>query len=213
MSHTVNARDLDVLKEALNIGAGKAAGALSTLLGSTPVRISVPVEGALPFTPAMDSAKFLTARVDVQGDGVGRLWFAIPKSDAQRLGTMLLDKPGQPRRLTLTEESALAEVGNIVASATLSSVANLAGATLWPSPPALTQGDLPDQTSWAGAPEHTVSLAIEFQISLEPVALAMLALVLRAEDAQSLVDKIRAKYARPAKSNEAPRGAKAPSNG
>ncbi|HHW02842.1 MAG TPA: chemotaxis protein CheC [Thermoanaerobacterales bacterium] len=112
--------ELDALKEIGNIGAGNAATALSLLL-SNKIRMNVPKVAIIPFDDVSNSVggpENLVAGIfmRITGDISGNILIVIPKEKACNLVNCLLkQKPGE-YGFSEMEESALVEVGNIVAS-------------------------------------------------------------------------------------------------
>ena len=126
--------ELDRLCELANVGAGHAATALARLVGR-PIRMSVPcvrmgtaATGAAP-VGANDAWIFF----EVQGAMGGALVLRLPCAARHVLVEELV---GADAGGTHTE-SALREVGNILASHALSAVADLVGARVLPSLPSL----------------------------------------------------------------------------
>lgn len=133
---------LDALREVANVGCGHAANALSKLVGGRAVRIEVP---RVVVTRSSEMAEIVggkTARVvvtslDLVGDLEGRLLLVLQEDDAQQLSSQLLIG-GQPSARPL-QLSAIAEAGNIVASACLNAIGTFTGFRLLPSTPTLSQ--------------------------------------------------------------------------
>lgn len=132
---------LDTFKEISNIGMGHAATALSQMIGQT-VYLQVPkVEiTEISQVPAhLGGAEKLMVGITLQilGDARGSIMLLFPEESAHRLLCSLLGH--QENGLVMNEMtiSTLKEVGNILASAYLSALANLLNKTLIPSVPLL----------------------------------------------------------------------------
>jgi chemotaxis protein CheC len=131
----------DRLGELASIGAGHAAGALATLLGRPfemrvpSVRVLAPDEAA-PFS--RDERAFSGVLFSVRGGPGGELALLLGPADREALLAALL---GPGAGVAAQAESALCEVGNVVASHALSAVGDLLGETVLPSPPELALHD------------------------------------------------------------------------
>ncbi|CAM2893456.1 chemotaxis protein CheC [Paenibacillus sediminis] len=133
---------LDVLKEVGNIGAGHAATALSRLLGK-PIDMAVPKVQMLPFEQIPDKVGgaeqvVLAVFFRVEGEAPGNLFFIMTPLAAKKLLHRLagLDVI-QDDTFSEMEQSALAEIGNILAGSYLSSLADFTKLTMLPTVPAL----------------------------------------------------------------------------
>jgi chemotaxis protein CheC len=143
-----HARAVDRLCELASIGAGNAAGALATLL-ARPFVMSVPVARVL--APGAAAAPFATPLGGSERDWSGVLFeasggpggalalFFAPDARVALLVALL----GKSAGVAGHAESALCEVGNIVASHALSAIGDLVGAVVLPSPPRLAAEDAP----------------------------------------------------------------------
>ena len=129
--------ELDRLCELANVGAGHAAGALAQLLGC-PIRMSVPrvQRGEAGAVAASDALRQGTSGIffEVEG-GIGGV-FAVLFPPRER-DALLAELLGVAQPESEQSESALREVGNILASHALSAVADLIGARVLPSLPTL----------------------------------------------------------------------------
>jgi chemotaxis protein CheY-P-specific phosphatase CheC len=137
---SARARAADRLRELASVGAGHACGALATLL-ARPFVMSVPEARVLaprairaPFATRLGGDERCWSGVcfDVSGGPGGALALFL----AEDARTLLLAKLlGEHARDAKHAESALCEVGNIVASHALSAIGELVGAIALPSPP------------------------------------------------------------------------------
>jgi chemotaxis protein CheC len=134
--------ELDALREVGNIGAGRAATALSQML-SRPVRISVPRARIVRLEnlpePLGGPEKVVAATFfRVYGDAPGRLLILIGESSLPSLLSLLMGRPlADGEELDEHAQSALKELGNILCSAYLNAMADFLGFPLLPSVPAL----------------------------------------------------------------------------
>ena len=132
--------ELDRLCELAHVGAGHAAGALASLLG-LPVRTEPPRVRLAPKRGEPDRSSLSALGADASGiffevaGGPGGIFAVLlPRRGREILLTAL---QGDPEPRTEDAESALREVGNILASHALSAVAELVGERVLPSLPVL----------------------------------------------------------------------------
>ena len=139
---TLTHREMDVLREVANIGAGHAATALSTMIGST-IMISVPRVNVLqvdevPPVVADHEEPVAAVLLHMLGDLTGRTLLVFPCATALRLAELLMQRePSGGFALGELEESAVMEVGNILSSAYMNALAEFMNMMLLPSPPTL----------------------------------------------------------------------------
>lgn len=171
---------LDALKELANIASGTAATALSQMLGRE-VEISVPLALALPPADAVEACGEAEQHVagvvvSLHGDISGIVLLLIPFEHAESLCQMLGVEPH-----TEFGDSALREIGNILATSYLSGLAAMTGLTLEPSPPELQTDMLAAIVSTllvqtAGGDELALVLDSELDVSGEPCSISFLLL-------------------------------------
>ncbi|APO45211.1 chemotaxis protein CheC [Paenibacillus sp. W2I17] len=133
---------MDVLKEVGNIGAGNAATALSQLL-NRPIDMGVPTVQMLPFEEVAekvggDERIVVTVFLRVEGEAPGNLFFMMTPEAAKMLLNRLAGfdlKEGLA--FTDMEQSALSEIGNILAGSYLSSLADFTKLSMYPTVPGL----------------------------------------------------------------------------
>jgi chemotaxis protein CheC len=141
---SLNAAQLDALREVANIGAGHAATALSQLTGRR-IMITVPdirvvrledVDG-LVGEPAEVVAAVM---MKVLGDATGRTVQIFPGDAAVKLTSTVLrtEEPVFPDGFDEMHRSALMEIGNIIVGAHLSALSDFMGMLLIMSAPAAT---------------------------------------------------------------------------
>lgn len=126
--------------EISNIGVGHAATALSQLLG-TPVHIQVPNVAVVEIADVPDELGGAERSVvglflRILGDASGNILLIFPIESADRMVSLLLRQG--PELCDISSElaqSALKEVGNILASAYLSALGSMLSMSLIPSTP------------------------------------------------------------------------------
>ena len=126
---------------------GRAAQSLTTLLGH-PVRLAVSAittvsTGDLPgLLTAAGTGAMASLRIRIAGETRGQIIILFPRRTIFQMLRMLLGTQEEPRSLSDREQSAVEEVGGILASAFLSGLADLLGKRLLPSPPEMHLDDL-----------------------------------------------------------------------
>jgi chemotaxis protein CheC len=171
---------LDALRELANIASGKAATALSQMLARV-VEINVPRALALPPVDALEAcgepeAHVAGVVVAIHGDIDGLVLLLIPYEHAERLCGLL----GVAAH-TEVGDSALREIGNILATTYLNGLGAMTGLTMEPSPPQLHTDMLGAIVSTlligtAGAEELALVLDSELEVSGEPCSISFLLL-------------------------------------
>ncbi len=133
---------IDALKEVGTIGAGHAANALSQLAGRK-IIISVPEVKVISLKEVVELVgppENLAAVVymNLMGDTQGKSLLIFSKRSAFNLVDILMKRPaGQTKFLREIDCSAIKEVGNILAGAFLTTLADFLNITLIPSVPLL----------------------------------------------------------------------------
>jgi chemotaxis protein CheC len=127
---------LDALRELANIASGTAATALSQMLGRE-VELSVPRVLALPLGDAVEACgppdeAVSAVVIPLEGDIDGVVLLLIPRRDARTLCDLL----GVEARSDYGD-SALREIGNILATSCLNALSAMTGLRLGPCPPHL----------------------------------------------------------------------------
>ena len=138
----LSAVQMDAMQELGNIGAAHAATTLSQML-SSPVEMSVPKIKVVDVAQLAnhigeESAALVVFELQGEIPHGGYIIFYISRKSAVYLTNTMLGLTDPDRPLNEMDESALLEVGNIMASAFLDATAELLGFIMLPSPPVLT---------------------------------------------------------------------------
>lgn len=126
----LNESHIDVLKEIGNIGAGNAATSLGVLIDEA-VTISLPevrIENYDSVVNAVGGAEKMVVSVliNFEGDANGMIMFLLNMEDAQNITEILVGQEEAPSEgLSEMKISAIKEIGNILGSAYLGSIAAL----------------------------------------------------------------------------------------
>ncbi len=133
-------RQKDALKELGNIGAAHAATALSQMIGQT-IEMSVPKVTFVRKAQIEKSKKFndvpgISIYMDMYGKINGKILIFFEYKNAMTLTEILLrEELGTIQKISEVEESALKEVGNILASSYLNAISQVVDGILLPSVP------------------------------------------------------------------------------
>lgn len=133
---------LDALKEIGNVGAGNSATALSQLINRkidmTVPQIAIMPLGDVPDVVGGPDAMVAGVFLRVYGPAPSSILFLLPRDSAFSLVDMLMGREqGHTTSLNSMDESALMEIGNILAGAYLNALSHFTKLTLLPSIPAL----------------------------------------------------------------------------
>ena len=133
---------MDALREIGNVGAGNSATALSQIINHR-IDMNVPQVSIVPLGDVPDlvggpDVMVVGVFLRVYGSAPGNILFLLPAESAFYLVDMLMGKKhGETKNLDFMDESALMEIGNILAGAYLNALFNLTKLSLLPSIPAL----------------------------------------------------------------------------
>jgi len=138
-----NSEYFDVLKEIGNVGAENASAAFAMMVGQK-VEVSAPKVRILDFKDAggaIGGEEQIMAGIYlmVEGDVAGGMMFLLKKEAASKLVGILMGNPDRDVNADLSEIecSALNEIGNILTSSYLSSIADMTKLKIHPSVPSL----------------------------------------------------------------------------
>ena len=180
VSRSLSETQLDALRELANIASGTAATALSQMLARE-VEISVPRALALAPADAVDECgdpeqHVAGVVVPIQGDIDGIVLLLIPYEQAEILCALL-----GVEAHTEVGDSALREIGNILATSYLNGLGAMTRMELEPSPPQLHTDMLAAIVSslligTAGTDDLALVLDSELDVSGDPCSISFLLL-------------------------------------
>lgn len=140
-----NEKQLDALKELGNIGAAHAATALSQMIGHK-IEMTVPTvnlvkKSELEYAHKGEEKPGVAIYTDMFGKITGKILIFFEYNNALSLIKILMGK-NDINKLTEVEESALKEVGNILASSYLNAISTIIDGVLLPSIPSISLDSL-----------------------------------------------------------------------
>lgn len=140
----INSKQIDIICELGNIGAGNAATALSGMLGEK-VEMSLPKVEIVPLAdiPSMSGSPdtlVVGGVVDMSGDITGHIMMILGMKEACNMASVICGDTrvageASPSSLTELGMSAVGEVMNILAGSYLSAISTLSGLVILPSIP------------------------------------------------------------------------------
>lgn len=155
---TVHPRQIDAIREVVNIGAGHAATALSTMT-SLPVMISVPrihwldrPDAKVPSLPTEENLVMIRVSVEAKStQHRERASLIIGRRTALRMvGLLLRREEDLERALGALERSTLQELGNIVCASYVGVLGNFLGESVMIGTPELSEATRGDMMSAVG---------------------------------------------------------------
>lgn len=127
----INEIQADLLKEAFNLGVGRAAQALSEIAGGEEIELSVPqvqiksVESLISQIRKLSGDQIAGVSESFRGPFNGRAMMLYSQQESLELVKIMLGDHIPVEALSEMEGEALCEVGNIVLNACISTLANL----------------------------------------------------------------------------------------
>ena len=173
--HGLDDKQLDALRELVNIGASHAATGLSRMTERTTM-ISVPkVEmlqlRAIPQLVGAASRVLVAVTMQMLGDLTGCIVFVLREEDAHRLCDLLLRRElGTTNVLEEMERASLQETANVVGGAYMNAMSDFLGMMLLLSAPSMIVDRAEDVFTAKRlglAPENDLVLCVETEFGLE----------------------------------------------
>jgi chemotaxis protein CheC len=186
VAHAPSDRVADRARELTSIGAGHAAGALATLIGRA-CEMGLPLLGLIPTgEPTPLGSDLGTAPgawsgtlFEVEGGFGGVLGVLLSPAGRRDVLASLL---GERASAQPHAESAVREVGNILASHALSALGDTLGARVLPSPPTLAWQDAPAAFASAAAGRPRRGPLLRVEVAIRERGGALLALLVYVPD-------------------------------
>jgi chemotaxis protein CheC len=125
-------KQIDALTEVLNIGMGRGAGVLNTMLQSH-VSLQAPHIRILALDEYLEELRGMTpdrlsaVQLGYQGTCSGKAQLLFPTASASKLVTMLTGEALDSDDFDLIQAGTLSEVGNMVINGVLGTISNLLG--------------------------------------------------------------------------------------
>lgn len=125
-----NSLSLDIVKEFINIGAGKAASILNEMFSSH-IGLEIPYvtlcESSLLRSNLglIDSTQIASISMDFMGSFHGEAHLIIPFQSANRMLSTIVPSPVPQDDVRLVRANAFSEIGNIVINSVVGSISNL----------------------------------------------------------------------------------------
>ena len=170
MTNYFTAEESDAFTEIFNIGAGKAALALSELLDA-PIVFSVPFCVVLPLDEAVDyfrrrfGTDICVVSQDFSGPFDGSALLMFHEASSLTLAQTVLKTDEPIKAITELEREALTEIGNIILNACLSSFGDLLDREVATSLPRFLAG--PSGAMLRGARGYDVVLVVKVDFNVE----------------------------------------------
>lgn len=126
----LNAYQLDVLQELINIGVGHAAGTLNQMSGQhvslhAPEVTVLPIEKMLSGEIIDATQKVMAIKLSFSGSFSGMASLMFPPESANKLITIILGEEPVAEDMDMMRMGVLQEVGNIVLNGVMGSIGNL----------------------------------------------------------------------------------------
>lgn len=125
-------RQIDALTEIINIGMGRGAGVLNTMLQSH-VILQAPnirilsLDDYLVEIAALGDDRLSAVQLGYQGSFSGKAQLVFPTASASKLVTMLTGEALDADDFDMIQAGTLSEVGNIVINGVLGTISNMLG--------------------------------------------------------------------------------------
>ena len=143
----ISQRSLEILQEMVNVGVGKGAQVLNTLLShhvvlDVPRLVETTAEGLLAAMEFPDGQKLSCVQMAYQGQLQGEVQLLFSAEAASQMISLIMAQEVSPEELDFIRQATLTEVGNIVINAVIGTLSNLLGFHLQYTLPSFRGGSL-----------------------------------------------------------------------
>jgi len=172
----IHPRDLSVLQELINIGVGKGAQVLNTLLRHH-VLLDVPevtqiTAGRLVAALGIDESQGLSCvQMGYRGSLQGEVQLIFPAEAASQMVNLIIEDGYAEEELDFIRQATLTEVGNIVINAVVGTLSNLFGFHLHYTLPCYQGGTIADIENQANLTEMEIILLAKTRFTIEELSL------------------------------------------
>jgi len=168
-------RSLAILQEIINIGVGKGAQVLNTLL-SHHVLLAVPEitettpEGLVQALGIDENQALSCVQMGYSGTLQGEVQLVFPAAAASQMVNLIIEDGYAPEELDFIRQATLTEVGNIVINAVVGTLSNLFGFHLHYTLPSYHGGTLGDIENQADLAALQVILLAKTSFTIEELS-------------------------------------------
>lgn len=163
---------IDVLQELINIGVGKAASMLNSMV-DTHIRLQVPELRVLTFADLLahynsqDNDTYATVQLSFSGEFSGSSALIFSPDSAAKLVSIIIGQEELPLDMDSLRIGTLQEVGNILLNGVIGSLANILEEHLMYSPLDYFEGDLSNMLRESKGEGQSTVLLVRTSFDLE----------------------------------------------
>lgn len=138
---------LDAIQEMMNIGVGRAAGALNQMV-VRPIRLSIPAikfgrkEELIEELRQIGSDPLASVRLPFHGAFSGSAFLVFPTQHSEKLVALVTGEDGDVESMNMLKEATFTEIGNIVINGVMGSLTNLLQQKIFYSVPSYAETSL-----------------------------------------------------------------------
>ena len=165
----LNEDEEDALREIINIGAGTAAKVLSEMMSNAPIDLGIPKVTICSFSELGDKLVekkiFAGIKLDFHDAYEGSAILVFPEDSANRIVELIMKEMGEDGEIEAMREGTLSEIGNIVVSGLMGTIANMVTNRFEYSLPIYAEGDISQEFFGASTDSAIISADVNFSVS------------------------------------------------